>query len=274
MKIEQIAADNYHYRYHPFDLFVENQKRLGIKAVEIWGGSPHFYLDDTCAVGFAEARAMLDAAGIRVAAFTPESISYLYNLCAWNDEIRVKAMNYYRLAIDAAVTLGAPIMVLNCCGGAKDQSEEVTYTHAVEGLKNLAPYAAGRGITIAVQTNCLDEGNILHTLPALCSLLNEVNEPNVKAGLDLCAASTANETMEQWFRVLGTDLVHIHFTDGKPAGHLVWGEGLHPVDDLIGIPEKYGYTGVLSQLLTKEAYFFAPEMADRKNMDALAPWME
>ncbi len=92
----QIAVSNYHYRYHPFALFVENQKKLGFSAVEIWGGAPHFCLDDETAEGFREARQLLDEAGLRVEAFTPESVTCLYGLCAWNDEVRQKARNYYR----------------------------------------------------------------------------------------------------------------------------------------------------------------------------------
>lgn len=273
LRMEQIAASNYHYRYHPFPLFVENQKKLGLTTVEIWGGSPHFYFDDETAAGVREARTLLDEAGLRAAVFTPESISYLYNLCAWEDQVRRKARKYYRQAIGAAEALGAGVMVLNCCGGAKDQPEETAYRHAVEGLQELSGWAAEKHIVLAVQTNCPDEGNIIQTLPQLRRLLKDVQADNVRPGLDVCAMGMANERLDMWFDAFGDTIAHIHFTDGKPAGRLVWGEGLHPLDDWAAALEAYGYTGTLGQLLTKEAYFFDPEQADRKNIAALAPYV-
>ena len=79
-------------------------------------------------------------------------------------------------------------------------------------------------------------------------------------------------TSAEWFETFGSGIAHMHFTDGKPAGRLVWGEGLHPLDDWMAALERWGYTGSLGQLLTKEAYFFEPEKADRTNMAALAPY--
>lgn len=270
---EQIAADNYHYRYHPFSLFVENQKKAGISSVEIWGGSPHFYMDDTVAEGFTEAREQLDRAGLSVAAFAPESESCLYSLCAWNDVVWAKAGNYYHLAVDAASVLGAPILVLSCCGGAKDQPWQNAYNHAVEQIKALAPYAREKGITLAIRTGTAEEGSTLQTLRELQSLLKDVGEPNVGGCLDLCAMNTAYESIDDWFAALGQKLVHIHFADGTPGGRLVWGEGLCPLDDAIAALNAWGYTGALGLLLTRESYFFAPERADKRNQAALSPYI-
>lgn len=273
LKWKQIAWSNYHYRYHPFPLFVENAKKLGLETVEIWGGSPHFYLDDTAAEGFREERSMLDQAGLHVAAFVPESVSCLYQLCAWNPEVREKAQGYYRLAIDAAVTLGTDTVILSCCGGAKDQPADLAYWNGVHSLRSLAAYAADRGVTLAVQTNCPQDSNILHTHDQLRQFLRDVGAPNVKPALDLCAMAAAFESLEDWFRVPEERPVFIRFSDGRPEGHLVWGEGILPLEDFAERLERLGYTGALGQILAQERYFFQPEEADRRNLDALRPYL-
>lgn len=264
----RIAVSNYHYRYHPFALFVENQKKLGFSAVEIWGGAPHFYLDDETAEGFREARQLLDGAGLRVKAFTPESVTCLYGLCAWNDEVRQKAGNYYRLAIDGAKILGASIVTLHCAGGALDEPPQRAFRRAVSALRDLGSYAAERGVTLAVETNCPEESNIVRTLPELKRLLDAVDRPNVMAGFDLCPASMAGETLGDWFRTLGDRIAYVHFSDGKPAGRMVWGEGNHPLEDLVGELSGFGWQRPLGLVFTQESYFFDPETADQKNLRA------
>lgn len=264
----RIAVSNYHYRYHPFALFVENQKKLGFSAVEIWGGAPHFYLDDETADGFREARRLLDAAGLRTSVFAPESVTCLYSLCAWNDEVRRKARNYYRLAIDGAKTLGASVVTLHCSGGALDEPPQRAFRRAVSALRELGDYAGERGIVLAVETNCPEEGNIVRTLPELLRLLDTVDLPNVMAGFDLCPVSVACETMEDWFRCLGERIASVHFSDGKPAGRMVWGDGNHPLEDLIKELDGLGWQGPLGLVFTQESYFFDPETADRENLRA------
>lgn len=41
--------------------------------------------------------------------------------------------------------------------------------------------------------------------------------------VDTCAMGVANETLEDWFTVFGDDIRHMHFVDGNPYGHLIWG---------------------------------------------------
>lgn len=270
----QIAVSNYHYRYHPFALFVENQKKLGFSAVEIWGGAPHFCLDDETAEGFREARQLLDEAGLRVEAFTPESVTCLYGLCAWNDEVRQKARNYYRLAIDGAKTLGASIVTLHCTGGALDEPPQRAFYRAVSALRDLGGYAAERGVTLAVETNCPEEGNIVRTLPELKRLLDTVDLPNVKAGFDLCSASMAGETMEEWFQTFRERIAYVHFSDGKPAGRMVWGHGNHPLEDMLQELGNLDWRGPLGLVFTKESYFFDPKTADQENFRAWQNCME
>jgi protein FrlC len=66
----------------------------------------------------------------------------------------------------------------------------------------------------------------------------------------------------------------MHFIDGRPYGHLIWGEGLHPLDDYIETLNRNHYEGYLGQELTVVDYWFDPAQTDRKNMQAFAPYIK
>ena len=42
---EQLAAVNINYRMYPFQDFLDTQRELGMKTIELWAGAPHFLMD-------------------------------------------------------------------------------------------------------------------------------------------------------------------------------------------------------------------------------------
>ena len=44
--MEQLCGMNLHYQHHSLEYFLDRQVELGLKNVELWGGSPHLYIDD------------------------------------------------------------------------------------------------------------------------------------------------------------------------------------------------------------------------------------
>ena len=127
-------------------------------------------------------------------------------------------------------------------------------------------------MTLAVETVRPEESRMIITLPQLKRLLDAVDHPNVKAALDLTAVGVAGETVKEWFETLGSDIRHMHFPDGRPYGHLVWGDGLHPLADYIQLMNEYHYEGYLGQEITDGRYFADPREADRRNIAAFEPF--
>lgn len=172
---------------------------------------------------------------LNVGIFTPECASYQYLICAWDKYAHDRALGYYKQGLHAAGQMGAKYMLTNCCGGDWNEEYERTFERAVNTLRELAPIAADNGVTLAVETVRPEESKVIITLPELKRLIDAVGHPNVKAALDTIAMGVAGESPEEWFRVLGSDIVHTHFVDGRPYGHLVWGDGLYPLDDFIQV---------------------------------------
>ncbi len=272
LKREQLAGMGIHYMYHSFDYFLKCQQELGFKTIEMWCGVPHFLLDDYGYQDTAELKKKVENHGLKIGVFTPECAMYNYLICAHDPIAQKHAEGYYKNGIKAAGEVGARVMLTNCCGGDWNEDPERTFERAANFLKMLAPIAADNNVTLAVETVRPEESRMIITLMQLKRLLMAVDHPNVKAALDLTAVGVAGETVRQWFETLGGDIVHTHFGDGRPYGHLIWGDGLHPLADYIQIMNDYGYEGYLGQEITDGRYFPDPREADRRNMAAFEPF--
>ena len=293
LKWGQLAGMNIHHRLYPFESFLDTQQRLGIKTIELWAGAPHFLLGYDGIQDCAAVKEQVEARGLTIGAFTPECVTYPFPICTSQLQVRELARSYYENAIRAAALLGAQIVPISCAGALKDEDGEAAVDRAVEIVAALGITAEEYGITLAVETLCPDVSPVLNTLDQLERFLKRVNHPNVKACLDICSMRVAGENLQQWFDRLGREIVHIHFTDGRPGGHLVWGQGLHPLDDYIDILVKNKYSGLLGLNLNlrgiwfdpalvddekgftgtefiEENYWFDPDMVDEKNLKVLS----
>ena len=274
VKRERIAGMGMHYKFRPLDYFLESQQELGVQSIEFWCARPHFLLDDYGFEDVKKLREKLDFYGMKLAAFSPECTVYNYNLCAQDETAARHSMGYFEKAIEAAEQVEAKLMVVNCCGGLRDEEKERIFERAVDRLTCLGKTASEHGILLAVETFCPGDSPVFNTLTELKSLLDAVNSKNVQACLDLTAAVMAGETMKDWFELLGDKVRHIRFTDGRPGGRLAWGDGLRPLEDQFGWIEQYGYTGYLSLSVNDPRYLDNPREADEKNWKALKAFVE
>ena len=119
------------------------------------------------------------------------------------------------------------------------------------------------------------ETNLGDTLADVKRMMDEINHPNFKAMIDTCAMGVSGETPEQWFNCLGDEnIIHMHFIDGTPYGHLIWGDGKHNLENWLKTLKKHNYKGLLSQEITAIEYCFDPAAADIRNYQQFKPFME
>lgn len=273
IKRKQLAAMGIHYLYYPLEYMLDAQAKAGFQTLEFVGMAPHFLLDHTGFQDPERIRKMAAERGLTIGCFTPECAIYQYLMCAPDPGFHHRSMEYFKRGLEAAGQMGATKLLTNCIGGTWDEEYERIYERAVNSLSLLAPVAADNGITIAVETVRPEESKCIIRLPELKRLLKDVNHPNVKAGLDTIAMGVAGETPEEWFETLGKDIVHTHFVDGRPYGHLIWGDGLFPLERYLNVLNKYGYEGLISQEITDFRYFDDPAAADAKNYQAFEPYI-
>ena len=118
-----------------------------------------------------------------------------------------------------------------------------------------------------------DETNIVYDIHSAKRMFDAVNHPNLKVMVDNIATGNAGETLEDWFETFGTDLVHMHFLDGDPYLHNVWGDGNTYLEQQLETINRYHFDGYLVQEIADEKYFCNPYYADVKNMRILEKFM-
>lgn len=272
LKRKQVTGMNAHYVYYPLDYFLKTQQNAGFQTIELLGAAPHFLMDYAGFEDTGEIRKKVKDYGLKIVAFTPECAAYHFLLCSPDPEFHKRSMEYFKQGIKAAGELGAEIMPISCLGGTWDEDPKATYERAVKSLAELGPVAAENGVTLAVETACPEQARIINTVSELERLYKDVNHPRVKVALDTAAMGVAGETPRQWFETFGKEIVHCHFADGRPYGHLVWGDGLYPLDRYIQVLNDFHYEGYLSQKITDGHYLDDPEAADLRNFRAFEPY--
>ena len=273
LKREQFAAVNENFKYWPFPYFLETQKRLGVRSVEVWAGPPHVAANDEWHQSGKVYRELVESRGMSIAACSSEyAFSRQYFFCSYDRLSRERALSQYRQIIDFTEETGSKILTVNCAGGVRDEDSEKALGRAVDALKGLGDYAAERNVTLAVETLPPNGGNITHTLCELERLISRVSNPAVKVCLDTKPVCCAGETIQQWFDAFGKDIVYIHFTDGKPGGRLAWGDGLFPLDTFLSCIRKNGYIGPLG--INTAGYWQDPAAAASKNYASFEPYFE
>ena len=273
MHKEQFAAMNEHFRYWPFDYFLDVQKEIGVQSIELWAGAPHAIINDEWHSSGGMYRKKVESRGMKIIACCSElTFQRQFFFCSYDPLARDRAMGHYQQCIDFTKETGADILIVNCAGGVLDEDPIRAFYRAVDALKRLGDYADKQNVTLAVETLTPDGGNITHTLQELQELLLKVDHPAVKVCLDTEAMACAGESIQQWFDAFGEDIVHVHLVDGKPAGRVVWGEGLLPLDSFLASLEANHYAGALGQNLG--GYWEDPASAAKKNFSAFQPFFK
>jgi protein FrlC len=270
----QVAGMNIHYRFYSFEYFLEAQMRNGFQTIELWAGSPHFFLSNLEYEDCKRIKKMIRDRNLEVKVITPENCSVPYQFAAADPELYRRSFEYFKKGLDAGEELGCRIMAVHSGRGNLDEDREEAWKRGRDMLARLADYAQHKGITLAMESLRPQETNLATTLKDVKRMVDEIYHPNFKAMIDTTAMGVAGEDPEQWFKVLGNDIIHMHFIDGTPYGHLIWGDGKHDLKHWLEILDRYQYHGLLSQEITAQEYYWDPAEADRRNWSMFQPFFK
>lgn len=263
---EQIAGMNIHYLNYSLDFFLDAQQRLGFKSLELWCGAPHVWIDHMSYYDTKEIRKKIESRGLKVQVVTPENCLYPYQVAAKEPDHVKRSMDYFKNGICFAEELGCSMMEINSGWGYKNEDPQEAWKRSAYMLSSLAEEAGKHGVTLVLESLRPEESQIVTNLCQTQKMIGEVNSRYLKPMADLCAVSVAGESLEDWFKTFGDDLKHIHFVDGDPYGHLVWGDGTHHLGKEISILNQYHYNGYLGQEITDGRYYNDPVAADFRNI--------
>lgn len=270
---QQIAGMNIHYLFYSLDFFLDAQVKAGIQTIELWPGAPHFFLDSMSYSDCKAVRHKIESRGLTAKILTPENCTYQYQFAAQEKEQFEKSKQYFTNALAVAEELGCDIMAINSGWGYWNEDREEAWKRSREMLSYLAETAQTRGVRLAMESLRPQESQLATTVHDVKRMLQEVNHPHLKAMIDTTAMGVAGETIDQWFELLGDDIIHTHLIDGNPYGHLIWGDGTHSLQTFLQALDRNGYKGYLGQEITEFGYFEHPDEADVRNMKAFEPFI-
>ncbi|RDU24048.1 sugar phosphate isomerase/epimerase family protein [Anaerosacchariphilus polymeriproducens] len=268
LNIDQIAAMNIHYLYYSFEYFLNTQERLGVKTIELWTGSPHFFLDSMTYSDCKRIRHLIEERGMQVKIITPENCIYQYQFASQEADIYEKSFQYFSNALKAGAELGCETMAVNSGWGYWHEDRKEALKRSANMLARLSDVAQQEGLNLAMESLRPQESQLVTTLTDAKKMYDEINHKNFKIMIDTTAMGVAGETIDQWFDVFGDEIVHMHFIDGNPYGHLIWGDGNHNLEAWLKTLAEKGYKGYLGQEITDFEYYNDPASHDVRNMMA------
>jgi inosose dehydratase len=136
---------------------------------------------------------------------------------------------YIRAAIDLAVDLAdthGPPVINNLVGGKSGEFEQ-RHDVLIDRLCELVPYAAARGVTIAIEPHVF---TILESPLTTVQIIDEIDSPFLRVQFDISHFDVLGYTIEETVPILAPLAVHTHVKDqrGRAPNHefLIPGEGL------------------------------------------------
>jgi D-psicose/D-tagatose/L-ribulose 3-epimerase len=164
------------------------------------------------------------------------------NLVHENEKVRANGRDYMRYCIDAAHALGATnfggpfYSALGRTWKSSAEERERDLELLAGQLRELADYAADRGVVLCVEPINRFETSFINTAGQLMDLLDRVDHPACKATLDTFHMNIEEKSLGDAIRAVGHRLGHLHSCEndrGAPgSGHVPWDEVAEAVRDV------------------------------------------
>lgn len=112
INIDRVAGMNIHYSHYALEYFLNSMERLEMKNIELWGASPHYYIEDFPLTEAKTIRKKIEPRNLKLICFTPEQCIYSINIAAKESYIRERSINYFIKCIEASIELQSPMMLV------------------------------------------------------------------------------------------------------------------------------------------------------------------
>ncbi|WP_173923321.1 sugar phosphate isomerase/epimerase [Agromyces sp. Marseille-P2726] len=260
--IDQITGSNFSYQHLPFDRFLDDMVELGRERVELWGIAPQLHVPHMSVEEARGLRRRITERGMAVHCLTPEQVIYPVNVASPSRWLRESSIAMFRRAAELCAELEAPLLFLTPGRGFENEPTDAAWRRSVDGIGEIVAYAAALGVSCVLEPLQRVESNLVNDSTTLARMLDEIAAPTLGAALDTVAMATAGETVDDYFAALGGRIRHVHLIDGRPNGHLAWGDGELPLGRYLDALGRHRYDGCLTfELFGDGSYAFDPRRA-------------
>ena len=136
------------------------------------------------------------------------------SLISPDESIRKKAIQRLKEHVDAAVILGAYVVIGSMRGMIEPgQSFEEADALMVEGMRELAAYAEQRNVTFVIEAIDRFETNYIRTAQEDLAQIDRIGSKNVAVHLDSFHMNIEERSWDAPIRLCGDKLKHVHLSD-------------------------------------------------------------
>ena len=229
---------------YPLDETLRRIAHIGYDAVEIGAGSPHAWPAYLNAKRRQEIVELVHELGIEISSLCPAlGGGPGLNPPSAVKEEREAAAKYTLDLIDLAADLESRIVIWLGGWAMYGTPRDEAWDWARSALRRCIPRAEEKNVTLVIESTPTDS-NLFESAEDAMRMKREADSPNVKLMFDTVHALYRQEPMQDYVKMMGKDLAHIHISD---RNRLPPGSGGTDFRPLIRALQDVGYSGFLTQ---------------------------
>lgn len=259
MKISMFTCG---FQRYPLEVAFKEALRCGYDGIELWGGRPHAYAPDLKDGDIEKIKELSRNYDMPIVGYTPETNGYPFNLMAPEKKMRKEAVELIKLSLEMGKEMGAPFTLISSGHAGYGTDPEENWKIFIEIMQELSEHAEKVGTNLVLEALTPYESNLITNSSHLVRVLKEVKSPNLKTMIDFAAPFVSHEPIMDYFDKLGDEnITHIHLidSDGQSDSHIIPGDGIIPLKQVLSQIEGRGYKGYYTiELVT--AYMNEPSL--------------
>lgn len=262
---EKLAGMNNHYRYYELEYFFQQLNLHDIHYAELWTGPMHFFVDYHKHDDIDFLKKLEAKYDVKIIGICPEQTNPKANHIA-SKHRQQDIYQYYCNMIDIAKKIGCNQVLITSGWAFYNEDKGMAWKRSVDMMKHICSYAHEQGVIIVMEALQPEESILVNSVKDLKKYKLEVDHDCLKICIDFGAMARAENTLQDYFDAFDKDIVHIHFVDGAPCGHLAWGDGKRDLQADLTILNERQYHGYLSLETAASRYFQTPWIAEETTL--------
>lgn len=245
MKISMFTSG---YARNPIEDAFIDAKRFGYDAIEIWGGRPHAYAPDLKNGGVDQIKSLIDKYQMPVIGYTPEMNAYPFNPMFASENMLRESVDYVKLSMDMAKLIGAEFTLISLGHAGYYATHDEIWARAERVLTELTEHAEKIEHKIVLEALTPYESNVLTTANDLDAVFKKLPSKYLVGMCDIVPPYVQHESIMAYFDKLGEKMYHMHIidSDGASDSHIMPGEGVMPLAELMEEIKERDYKGYLT----------------------------
>lgn len=266
----KIAGSNIHYRFYPLEDFFESQARLGIHHIDLFGATPHVWIDAYSAPDGTEVRRQMEAHDLEPGVFVPEFSSMRYTLGSEGDAGR-KTWEYIKRCFRFAGELGSEGVAISANGFLLDQEECRRWERLGDALDQVCRLAEPYGFKLLLLNHYGDWTDMARNLGDMKRCVQMAGAKRLFPAVDIASVYEAQESLEDWFRNFENVLSYVNLSNTKFDGaRHHWGDGYLNLWEIMDTLERWKYEGAIGTSYMLREYLEKPWVADMRTREMFA----